>query len=265
LVAALAAAVAVAGFSALALGNAGEGNTSWDLALKPNKVKKPASINAVIFPSKVDDNGTADASDDLWTPASKNTIVLPKGSSLDTSAAARCKLTASEVGAGEQCPAKTRVGDGSATVVVGGTPEGTGGKRRGGSELNATIEAFNKKTSLLLIVQPCGTGTGPGTGQDCQPAGDPTTLEGTWSKVTTKPTLAVPTPQSLLAIGVVVKRLELNTDKKTKTVKKNGKEVLKSLVLTPEDCGGKWKSQDNAKYVDGSSQTIKDTQKCKKP
>lgn len=264
-VAALAVAIAVAGFAVVSQAGTGEGNTSWELNLKPNKVKKPAAINAEIFPSKVDDQGTADTSDDLWTPASKNTIILPKGSAVDTSAAPRCKLTASEIGAGEQCPNKTQVGDGSATVVLGGTPEGSGGQRRGGSELNADITAYNTKSTLILIVQACGTGTGPGTGQDCAPAGDPQVIEGKWSKVATHPKLSVPTPNSLLAVGIVVKRLLLNTDKKTKTVKQNGKEVLKSLVFSPEECGGKWKSSDKANYVDGTSQSIKDSQKCKKP
>ena len=264
-VAAIAAAVAVAGFAVISQAGTGEGNTSFDFKLKPNKVKKPAAIDTVVLPSKVDDQGTADTGDDVWTPASQNKVHLPNGSAVDTSAAPRCKLTPSEVGSGKQCPSKTRVGDGAATVVVGGTPIGSGGQRQGGSMLNATIEAFNTKSSLLLIVQPCAPGTGPSSGQDCDPAGDPTVLEGTWSKVATKPTLTVPTPQSLLAVGIIVQRFALSTDKETKTVKQKGKEVLKSLVLTPEECGGKWKTRDDAKYVDGTSQTIKDNQKCKKP
>ncbi len=264
-VAAISVAVAVAAFAVISQAGTGESNTSWELNLKPNKVKKPAGIDTVVVPSKVDDQGTADTDDDVWTPASKNTVHLPDGSAVDTSAAPRCKLTPSEVGSGEQCPNKTRVGDGAATVVVGGTPVGSGGQRQGGSKLNATIEAFNTKSSLLLVVQPCAPGTGPTSGQDCQPAGDPTVLEGTWSKAATKPTLTVPTPQSLLAVGIIVQRFALVTDKETKTVKQNGKEVLKSLVLTPEKCGGKWKTRDNADYVDGTSQAIKDSQKCKKP
>ena len=264
-VAAVAVAVAVAGLSALALGNAGEGNTSLELSLKPNKVKKPAIIDAALKPSKVDDQGTADESDDIWTPASKNAISFAKGSSIDTSALKRCGLTASDVGRGEQCPAKTRVGDGSAVVVVGGTAIGTGGQRQGGSKLNATIDAFNKKSSIFLVVQPCGPGSGPGTSQDCQPAGEPTVLEGKLAKVATHPKLTVVTPQSLLSVGIVIETFKLTTDKKTKTVKKNGKKVLKSFVFTPDTCGGKWKTQDKASYVDGTSQTIKDTQKCKKP
>jgi len=265
LVTAIAAAVAIAGFSALALGNAGDGNTSWDFTLKPNKVKKAASSNSLVFPSKVDDQGTADKSDDVWTPASKNKISFPKGTSIDTGALKQCKLTASDVGAGEQCPANTSLGDGSAVVVVGGTAVGTSGQRQGGTFLNATIDAFNQKKTILMIVQPCAPNTGPTSGQDCQPAGDPTVLEGTWAKVATSPKLTVPTPQSLLAIGVVVQRFELQIDKHTKTVKKNGKKVLRSFTFTPDTCGGKWKSNDKASYVDGTSQTIKDSQKCKKP
>lgn len=264
LVAALAAAIAVVGLSALALGNAGEAGTSWNLVLNPNKVKKAAEIHAVVEPSKVDDQGTEDTSDDVWTPASKNTIILPRGASLDTSARARCKLSATEVAQGSNCPNKTRVGDGAAIAVTGGKPVGTNGQRQGGSETASTIDAFNTKNTLMLVLTVCGRGTGPGTSTPCTPV-TRIVLEGTWSKVATRPTLTVPTPQGLLDVGIVVKRFELNTDKHTKTVKVDGKEVLKSLVFTPEECDGKWKSQVKAEYVDDTSQTIKDTQKCKKP
>ena len=262
--AAMVAALAVVGYSVLAIANEGEGGTSWNLDLKPNKVKKPAELHTVVEPSKVDDQGTADTSDDVWTPASENKIILPKGSSVDTSARARCKLSPSEVAQGSNCPENTNVGDGAATAVAGGTAVGTNGQRRGGTEVQNTIDAFNTKNSLMLVLTVCGGGTGPGTGTPCAPV-TRVVLEGTWSKVATHPTLTVPTPPGLLDVGIVVKRFELNTGKYTKTVKKDGKEVLKSLVLTPEDCGGKWKSQDKAKYVDGTSQTIKDSQKCKKP
>ncbi len=139
MVAAVAAAVAVAGFAVISQAGTGEGNTSWDFTLKPNKVKKAASSHSLVFPSKVDDQGTADTDDDIWTPASKNTITFPQGSSVDTGAMPKCKLTASEVGAGEQCPGKTRLGDGAAVVVVGGQPIGSSGQRQGGSKLNATV------------------------------------------------------------------------------------------------------------------------------
>jgi hypothetical protein len=265
LLAAMAAALAVVGFSALALGNAGEAGTSWELTLKPNKVDKPAkNTNAVVEPSKVDDQGTADTSDDVWTPASKNTLTFAKGTSIDTSALGRCKLSASEVAQGSNCPKNTKVGDGSATAVTGGTPVGSNGQRRGGTEVQNELDAFNTKKTLMLVLTVCGGGTGPGTGTECAPV-TRVVLEGKWSKTTTKPKLAVPTPPGLLDVGIVVKRFELNLGKHTKTVKQNGKEVLKSFIFTPDNCGGKWKSQDKAQYVDGTSQTIKDTQKCKKP
>lgn len=265
LIAALAVALAVTGFSVVASAGEGESGTSWDFSAKPNKVKKPAKTHSLIEPSKVDDQGTADKSDDVYTPTAKTTINFPKGASVDTSALGRCGLTPSDVGRGEECPGKSRLGDGAAVSVVGGQPVGSSGQRRGGSQVNATIEAYNQKGKILFIVQPCGTGTGPTTGNDCQPAGSPIVLQGKWSKVATKPKLVVPTPQGLLAIGIVIIRFELNTDKHTKTVKKDGKEVLKSFTFTPETCKGKWKTTASANYVDGTSQTIKDSQKCRKP
>ena len=265
LIAALAVAVAAVGFTALAGATAGQSGTSWDFRLKPNKVKRAASSKSVIEPSKVDDQGTADTSDDVYTPTERTTIVFPRGSSVDTSALARCKLTPSDVGRGEECPNRTKLGDGAAVSVVGGTPVGSNGQRQGGSRVNATIEAYNQKGKILFIVQPCGAGTGPTTGQPCQPGGSPIVLQGTWSKVTTRPKLVVPTPPGLLAIGVVITRFELNTDKHTKTRRVRGKRVLQSFVFTPATCRGKWKSQASAQYADGTSQTIKDDQNCRRP
>ena len=265
LIAALAVAVAAVGFTALAGATAGQSGTSWDFRLKPNKVKRAASSRSLIEPSKVDDQGTADTSDDVYTPTEKTTIIFPRGSSVNTKALARCGLTASDVGRGEECPNRTKLGDGAAVSVVGGTPTGTGGQRQGGSRVNATIEAYNQKGKILFIVQPCESGTGPTTGTDCRPAGSPIVLQGTWSKVTTKPTLVVPTPPGLLAIGVVIIRFELNTDKHTKTTRVRRREVLQSFVFTPDTCGGKWKTQAKAQYSDGTTQTIKDDQSCKRP
>ncbi len=85
----------------------------------------------------------------------------------------------------------------------------------------------------------------------------------------TKPTLVVPTPPGLVAIGVTIVRFHLVTDKhtKTKTVTVNGqrRQITVSYVTTPEECGGTWKSQAKEEYVDGSAQTIKDSQKCNRP
>ena len=264
LIAALAAAVAVAGFSVLATANTGDAGTSWDFSFKPKKVKRAASSSSLIRPSKVDDQGTADRSDDVYTPTERTTIIFTRGSSVDTSALARCKLTPSDVARGETCPNRTRLGDGAAVSVVGGTETGNG-QRRGGTDVNATIEAYNQRGKILFIVQPCGAGTGPTTSQPCAPAGSPIVLQGRWSKVATRPTLVVPTPPGLLSIGVVIVRFQLDTDKHTKTVRVRGKRVLKSFVFTPGRCRGSWASQAKARYADGTSQTIKDTQTCRRP
>ena len=264
LVAAITAAVTVAGFSVIATAGQGEAGTSWDFSFKPNKVERPAKSNSLIEPAKVDDQGTEDTSDDVYTPTEKTTIIFTRGSSVDTSALARCKLTRSDVGRGEDCPDKTKLGDGAAVSVVGGDDAGEG-KRQGGSKLNGTIDAYNQKGKILFVVQPCAPGTGPTTDSPCAPAGSRVVLQGTWSKVTTRPTLVVPTPPGLISLGLVIARFQWTTDKHTKTVKVKGKEVLKSYVFTPEECGGKWKSKAKANYTDGTSQTIKDSQKCRQP
>ena len=276
LVAAVVAALAVVGFAVMATADEGQDKTEWTFTFNKDAggklqkaVNKPAASDSLIIPAKVNDQGTADESDDVYTPPEKSTIVFPQGSVVDTAALKRCGLSASDVGRGEECPGKTRLGDGAAVSVVGGTPVGSNGQRQGGSKVNATIEAFNQKSGILFVVQPCGSGTGPTTGKDCEPAGSPIVLEGKWSKVNTKPTLVVPTPPGLVAIGVTIVRFQLTTDKhtKTKTVTVNGqrRQVTVSFVTTPEECGGNWKSQAKEEYVDGSSQTIKDSQKCNRP
>ncbi len=267
-VAAIAAALVISGFAVMAIADNGEAGTSWTFSLKPNKVGKAASSSSLIVPAKVDDQGTADTSDDVYTPPEKSTINFPKDSVIDTAALKRCKLTPSDVGRGEDCPRNTRLGDGEAVSIVGGTPVGNG-QRQGGSRVNATIEAYNQKNKILFIVQPCGSGTGPTTNQECQPAGSPIVLQGTWSKVNTKPKLVVPTPQGLIDIGVTIIRFKLETDKHTKkkTVTVNGERrtLRVSFATTPEDCNGTWKSSAQEEYTDGSSQTIKDSQSCVRP
>ena len=269
LVAAVLAAVVVAGFAVVATADKGQANTEWTFSFGANKVNKATSSNSLIIPAKVDDQGTADTSDDVYTPPEKSTITFPKNSTVDTGALARCKLTPSDVGRGESCPGKTRLGDGAAVSVVGGTPEGTDGKRRGGTRVNATIEAYNQKGKILFIVQPCGAGTGPTTNRECEPGGSPIVLQGTWSKVTTQPKLVVPTPPGLLDIGVTIVRFQLTTDKhvKKKTVNVNGERrtLRVSFATTPDGCKSKWTSSAKENYVDGTSQTIKDTQNCTKP
>ena len=85
-VAAIAAALVIAGFAVMAIADNGEAGTSWTFSLKPNKVGKAASSSSLIVPAKVDDQGTADTSDDVYTPPEKSTINFPKDSVIDTAA-----------------------------------------------------------------------------------------------------------------------------------------------------------------------------------
>ena len=256
LIMAVAAAVAVAGFSVVATADEGVAGTSWDFELNPSKTGKPAASHSIGKPAKKGDDGK-------YIAPKKQIFGFPKGSSVNTKALPRCKLTPSEVGGGEQCPKKTLLGDGSANVIVGQSATNDG------TELVAEFEAYNQKNKILFIFQTCGekdgAPTGPGTGEDCQPAGPPNIVVGTWKDYKTFPKLHVPTPQSLLDIGVIIIRFELFTDKHTKTVKRNGRRVLISYVLTPKKCTrGKWKTFDKANYVDRTKQTIKDVTLCKK-
>ena len=264
-VAAIVAAVAIAGFSVVANAGKGEGGTSFDLTLKPKKVNRPAGMTVVFEPTKIDDQGTADTSDDVYTPTDENTIKLPRKASVDTRGAPRCKKTPTEVGRGENCANKTKVGEGSTLSFVGGQPIEGGDKRQGGVPLRGTMEIFNTKGDLILVVTTCQPGTGPETGQDCVPAGQRVVLTGEWSNVTRRPTLTVETPTALHQSGVVIVRLEIVVDRHTKRVKVKGREVLRSLFLTPETCRGRWTSQVHTDFTDGSEQTIKDRQKCRKP
>ena len=247
----IAAVAAVAAVSALAISagaNPGEAGTSWDFEVTPNKVNKSAKSHSLGRPAK-------EAGGGRYIAPTVQTFGFPRGSRVDTRALPYCKLTASEVGGGEECPGKTLLGDGSANVIVGQTATSAG------TELVAEFTAYNQKNKILFLFQTCGAGTGPGTGSECEPAGPPNIVEGVWSGIKRAPKLRVETPDSLLDIGVIIIRFELFTDNHTRKVK--GERV--SYVRTPKKCKGKWKTYDKAEYVDGSSQTIRDAQKCKKP
>ncbi|HYH57929.1 MAG TPA: hypothetical protein VD790_01740 [Thermoleophilaceae bacterium] len=267
-VAVVIAAMATTGFTVLATADEGQDGTEWTFSFGTEKTARATTSSSLIKPAKVDDNGTPeDESDDVFTPPSKTTINFTKGSSINTAALARCKFDASDVGGGEQCPNKTRVGSGAAKSRLGGEAVGNDGKRRGGTEINATIDAFNKKKSILFVIQPCGVGTGPSTGTDCQLGLDPIVLEGQWKNVDKAPKLIVKTPKSLLQGGVVITEFALDTKKKTKkkTVKIDGEkqQVVLSFATSPSKCkNNKWKSSALENYVDGSKQTIKDSQTC---
>ena len=139
----------------------------------------------------------------------------------------------------------------------------TSGKADAG--VTGTIELYDTKNDLILVVTTCSPGTGPGTGTDCVPAGQRVVLTGEWSNVTKRPKLFVETPPALHASGVVIVRLVVSIDKKTKTVKKAARRSSTRCFFTPEPCDGKWTSDVHTNYTDGSEQTITDKQNCKKP
>ena len=262
LIAAVSAAVAIAGLAALATADEGRNGTSWTFSFGSKSPGKATGSNSIIEPAEVDDKGTADESDDRLKPPSKSVIRFPKGSSIDTGALAACKASPSDVQRGtKKCPAKTKIGSGRADSVIGQSEESKG------TDIVAPIEAFNRKGGILFVVRPCSPGTGPTKGAPCDPIpGGTVVLEGKWTKVNTRPTLTVPTPPSLLQGGVIIKRFQLKTSKKTKktTVRVDGRTrtVVRSYATTPGTCKGTWKSSATETYTDGTKQTIPDSMPC---
>ena len=249
-VAAVAAAVAVAGFSVFAVAGTGPQSTSWEFTFSKHGEGKATGSNSIVVPAKKNDKGTPDTSDDHYDAPAKSVIKFPKGSVVDTAARARCKKSPSDVQTGaEKCPANTKLGSGLATSLLGQPDEG------GGDEVVAPIEAFNQKKGILFLVKPCTVGTGPGKPSPCTPIpGGTIVLVGTWSKADTLPTLTVPTPAALQG-RVIITRFQLKTNRF-----KSKKGVY---VTTPAKCkNGTWKSQAVETYEDGSKQTINDTQPC---
>jgi hypothetical protein len=262
--AAVVAAVAVAGFSVLASADEGQQGTSWTFSFSSKAKASATGSNSIIEPAKRDTKGTEDPSDDHYDAPKVSTIKFPVGSGIDTSVLARCTESPSDVQRGEKkCPANTKIGSGLANSLLGQPDEG------GGAEVVAPIEAFNQKKGILFVVRPCSPGTGPGKGSPCAeiPAGT-VVLVGSWSNVTTQPTLRVPTPAALLQGGVTITRFQLKTNKKTKRTTRtvNGKKriITRSYATTPGKCKGTWKSFAIEEYEDGSKQTIPDEQTCKR-
>ena len=251
LVAAVAAAVAVAGFSVFAVAGTGQDDTSWEFTTSKKGEDKATGTNSILVPAKKDDKGTPDTSDDHYNAPSKSVVEFTKGSEVDTGARKRCKESPSDVQSGrEKCPANTKIGAGLATSLLGQPDEGAG------DEIVAPIEAFNLKNGILMIVKPCSPGTGPGNPSPCSPIpGGTIALVGTWSKAATKPTLTVPTPPALLTGGVIITRFQLKTNR--------FKSDAGQYVTTPEVCkNGTWSTRAIETYQDGSKQVIKDTMPC---
>ena len=254
---ALTAAVAIAaliGVPAPAAATDGPGGTSWTFKFSSDRTKKPTRTHSLLEPAVRDDKGTPDESDDTFAAAKKSVIQFPRGSKVATNVPKRCKATPSEIGSGRKtCAGKTRVGDGAAVSLVGATERG------GGTKLNATIDAFNQKSGIVFVVQPCGVNTGPTTGRRCDPAGSVIVLFGKWRGLKKAPRLVVQTPPALLAGGITIVRFELRTKKIVKRTKKG----RRSFVTTPPRCGGKWTSSATETYVSRPKLTIKHRQTCR--
>ena len=253
LIMAIAAAVVVSGFAVVASADKGQAGTEWTFDVTPNRTSVAAATHSVGRPAKK-------GSDGKYIAPKKQIFGFPVGSSVDWTALPICTKTPSDVGRGDDCPKKTLLGDGSANVIVGQSATSNG------TELVAVFTAYNQKGKILFKFQTCGEGTGPGKPKPCEEAGPPNIVIGTWKDAKKAPKLHVPTPQSLLDIGVIIIRFELFTRKHTRTVtaRASGTKVVKSYVITPAKCKGSWTTYDKATYTDGSSQTIKDTTACRK-
>jgi hypothetical protein len=263
LIAAVTAAMCVAGFAVLATADEGQQETSWTFSFSNKNKAGATGSNSIIEPAKRNTKGTDDPSDDNYSAPAKSVIKFPAGSAIDTSVLKRCTESPSDVQTGnESCPSSSKIGTGLANSLLGQPDAG------GGTEVVAPIEAFNQKKGILFVVRPCSPGTGPGKPSPCaEIPGGTVVLVGTWSNVTTVPTLTVPTPASLKG-RVIITRFQLKTNKKTKRTTKtvDGKKVIitRSYATTPKKCKGSWKSFAVETYEDGSKQTIPDTQTCNK-
>jgi len=243
LLAALAVAVAVAGFAAISQGNSGEAGTSWEFKYKPAKKSKPAGTDSDIRPAKKQADGS-------FAETKKTTIIFTPGTQFDPTVPKQCKASAGEVVAsnGDACKS-AQVGHGDALSQIGAL------------ETSAELKAYNQKKGILFLVIACNPGTGPGQADpNCTPLdGGTFALEGKLKyqdKAKQKPILAVPTPQTLLDGNIIITRFHLITDK---VVKKGD-----TYIETPSKCKkGKFKTSAKIEYDGGvAGQTIKDTQKC---
>lgn len=239
---AIAAAVAVVGFSVVSQAGSGEQGTSWEFKYKPAKPGKPAGTDSLIEPAKQMPDGS-------YAETKKTTIYFTPGTKFDTSVPPRCKESAGEVVStnGEACK-QAQIGSGDALSQIGSL------------ETAAVLKAYNRKKGILFLVIACNPGTGPGQADpNCTPLdGGTFALEGSLKyqdDAKTKPFLIVPTPQTLLDGNIIITKFHLVTDK----VKDNG-----TYVKSPPKCKrGKFKTKAVIQYDGGvAGQTIKDSQAC---
>ena len=256
LIAAIVAAIAVAGFTVTSQADKGRGGSSWTFAFTPNKANVPAGTDSLIEPSYTKADGEL-------AETKKTTIFFSEGSAFDTSVPPRCTASGGDLVSsnGEVCK-KAQIGSGDALSKVGNL------------DTAALLKAYNKKNAIYFLVIACNPGTGPGQDNpECTPLeGGTFALEGKlgYAGSKSKPKLTVPTPQTLLDGNIIITKFHLKTCnapfakkcKKTTTV--NGKRVIRAYTLTPRKCGGKWASKAKIEYDGAPGQTISDTQPCRK-
>jgi hypothetical protein len=257
LIAVLAAAIGVAAFAVVSQAGAGRAGSEWHYKAKPNKALTPASTDSLIIPSYKRSDGSL-------AETKKTTIQFAPGTKFDTSVPPRCKSSGGELVSsnGASCK-KAQIGKGDALSAVGS------------STLAAELKAYNKKNGLFFLVIGCNPGTGPGQADpNCTPLDGATfALEGKLKyadKAKTKPLLVVPTPQTLIDGHIIITKFHLNTcsgtfAKKCKKSKKvNGKTVVRAFTFTPKKCKSHWTTKAKIEYTNEPSQTISDTQSCRK-
>jgi hypothetical protein len=243
LVAAVAVAVAVAGFAVVSQAGQGEQGTSWEFKYKPAKKDKAVGTDSLIEPARQMPDGT-------YAETKKTTIYFTPGTEFDTAVPPRCKKDAGEVVStnGQACK-KAQIGQGDALSQIGAL------------ETAAELKAYNRKSGILFLVIACNPGTGPGQADpNCTPLdGGTFALEGKLKyqdTAKTKPFLVVPTPQTLLDGNIIITKFHLETNKRVE----NGE----TYVESPPKCRkGKFKTKAVIQYDGGvPSQTIKDSQAC---
>jgi hypothetical protein len=256
LIAAIAAAIAVTGFAVTSQADKGKGGSSWTFAFTPNKAESPAGTDSLIEPSYTKSDG------DL-AETKKTTIFFSEGSAFDTSVPPKCTATGGQLVSsnGEVCK-KAQIGSGDALSKVGTL------------DTAALLKAYNKKNAIYFLVIACEPGTGPGQKTpECTPLNGGTfALEGKlgYAGSKSKPKLTVPTPQTLLDGNIIITKFHLKTcnapfsKKCKKTVTVNGKKAVRAYTVTPSKCKGKWATKAKIDYDGEPSQTISDTQPCRK-
>jgi hypothetical protein len=195
-------------------------------------------------------------------------LKFAKGTDVNPAAVAKCGASNVELeqqGA-DACPDKSSIGTGSATAKFASptTPDG-----RPLPDPQVVVEAFNARGGLVLHLQPSIGG---------QPS-NPIILRPRWrGDLTGSPTLRTTIPPNCEppaardANGVCRKsdgsegnEIILNSFKLNTLAKSKGKgKRKKNLIETPRKCRGAWTFTGVFRFADGSTQTLKSKDACRR-